>query len=239
MISQREIVSHPRSAAEIWTGATRVTFRITLALLGMFTLSTLIPAFAAPFSFTSVLGGGPQPGMATEALTPGALPGGVTLSITADPGGAPGGIVSGGSGYYSPPYVAAGTPVSGPYYSTSLGSIAFGFATPRYDLGLLWGSVDASNALSFYDGTALIGTILGSDVLASPNGAQSFAGGRYVSVDAGAGFDRVLATSGQISFEFANVVAGPAAIPEPVSVALMIAGLAIMGGAATYRRVRA
>lgn len=216
-----------------------MTFRIRLAFLGLFATSAIVPASAAPLTFTSVLGGAPQPGMGAEALTPGALPGSVTLSITADPGGAPGGIVSGRAGSYSPPYVAAGTPVSGPYYSTSLGSIAFGFTMPRYYLGLLWGSVDASNALSFYDGTALIGTILGSDVLASPHGAQSFAGGRYVSVDASAGFDHVLATSGQISFEFANVVAGPAAIPEPVSVALMIAGLAIMGGAATYRRVRA
>ena len=78
---------------------------------------------------------------------------------------------------------------------------------PETYLGILWGLVDGYNSLSFYNGAALIGTVTGSDVMASPGGDQGANGTAYVNINAtgGSAFDRVVVTSGGNSFEFDDV----------------------------------
>ena len=63
--------------------------------------------------------------------------------------------------------------------------------------GILWGSVDSYNTLSFYNGATLVGAITGSDVTASPNGDQGVDRHVYVNITAtlGDAFDRVVATN--------------------------------------------
>lgn len=104
--------------------------------------------------------------------------------------------------------------------------------------GLLWGSVDAYNTLSFFNSATLIGSITGSDVTASPNGNQGVNGTLYVNIISTLAFDRVVATSSQFAFEFDNIAFSeqvPTEASEPGTLALL--GLGLLGAALRRRRV--
>src|ERR1035438_4266402 len=119
--------------------------------------------------------------------------------------------------------------------SGSQATLTFG-ATEMY-MGLLWGSVDSFNTLSFYNGATLVGTVTGSQVLASPNGDQGVNGTVYVNINSTLPFDSVVATSSLHAFEFDNVAYNKTAVPEPTT---MIAGalLLLPFGASTLRILR-
>jgi len=158
------------------------------------------------------------------------------------------------SGVYAAPYVSGGNAAAfgnpqadGPNITTyvtagSTGAVA-GSAVeillPGSQLyfGLLWGSVDNYNTLSFYDGAALIGSITGADVVASPNGDQGVNGTLYVNITSTQGFDRVVATSSQFAFEFDNISFNQTVpVSEPGMLALLGLGLLGMGMARVRRR---
>src|SRR5688572_14205798 len=89
------------------------------------------------------------------------------------------------------------------------GSVTLTFLDPQLYFGMLWGSVDASNKLEFYNGADLIGTVTGADVLLSPNGDQGVNGTIYVNFTSDLPFNRVVATTEQRTFEFDNVAFNP------------------------------
>lgn len=103
--------------------------------------------------------------------------------------------------------------------------------------GLLWGSVDAYNTLSFFDGNSLVGSITGSDVTGSPNGDQGVNGTLYVNITSTDSFNRVLATSSQFAFEFDNIAFNERIpVSEPGPLALLGLGLLAAGLARRSRR---
>lgn len=105
--------------------------------------------------------------------------------------------------------------------------------------GLLWGSVDAYNTLSFFDGGSLIGELTGNDVFSSPVGDRGENGTVYVNLNSTASFDRVVATSSNYAFEFDNVAFNET-VPVPAPGALALFGFGLMGlGLASRRRLRA
>jgi hypothetical protein len=226
---------------------------LALAALG---LVPDAPAQAGLF-FTAAVGGAPT-GVVKEnfdTLTPGSLstttlPSGITISFQTD--AKP--VQGSSSGLYAAPFLsgtngagfgpAGSDQVSGAdttvyITSGSTGAVATAQVTlqlpaPEQYFGLLWGSVDAYNTLSFYNGTTLIGSVTGSDVTSSPNGDQGINGTLYVNIDAtdGAVFDRVVATSSQYAFEFDDVAFNPTTVslagdpvPEPMSLGVLATGL--------------
>lgn len=101
---------------------------------------------------------------------------------------------------------------------------------PQRYFGILWGSVDPTNSLSFYaqDGT-LVGSVKGSDVAANANGSQDADGTFYANVTSSLAFTTVVADGGDSIFEFDNVayndsVPAVSSVPEPSTAALALAG---------------
>ena len=117
---------------------------------------------------------------------------------------------------------------AGDYFSTGLGTITITFTTPQTAFALLWGSIDASNSLTFND--AAHDVITGTAVQAAAagfvsNGFQGPGGSAYVIVNTATPFTTVTATSGVVSFEFAGAVGANTPLvttPEPGSVTLML-----------------
>ena len=108
----------------------------------------------------------------------GGTSGGITVSFGGDGQAVQGSL----SGVYAAPYLSNGIgtlfgdPTNGPdtttFLTTGIGSVTLNLPGEEKYVGLLWGSVDAYNTLTLYDGATPVGTITGSEVTSSPNGDQ-------------------------------------------------------------------
>jgi hypothetical protein len=91
------------------------------------------------------------------------------------------------------------------------GSETITFASEQNAFGLYWGSVDSFNTLDFYNGTQLVASYTGAEIvpLLSNGGQGSFASNGYVEFSDLAPFNKVvLATGGSNAFEIDNISAG-------------------------------
>jgi hypothetical protein len=120
--------------------------------------------------------------------------------------------------------------------------ITLAFPGPMQYFGILWGSVDPTNSLSFYaqDGT-LVGSVTGSEVAANANGSWGAEGTVYANFTSSVAFTTVVADGGDSIFEFDNVayndsVPTASSVPEPSTATLELAGLLATLGFARRRR---
>ena len=91
------------------------------------------------------------------------------------------------------------------------GSETITFAGEQNAFGLYWGSVDPFNTVDFYNGTHLVASYTGAEIvpLLSNGGQGSFASNGYVEFSDLAPFNKVvLATGGSNAFEIDNISAG-------------------------------
>ena len=125
-------------------------------------------------------------------------------------------------------YLSSGSTGSDPHAGVTLT-----FAGLTNYLGLLWGSVDGYNTLTFYNGMTVVGVFTGADVTALPNGDQGAMGTYYVNINLSDSFTSVVATSSQYAFEFDNVAinADPHKVPEPGTAGVFLLGLLLLGSA--------
>ena len=206
--------------------------------LSLALISTTRPAGASPFIITPSVTG-PVTGAVYDALNPGSVGPAVTFTGNA-------GYVTGASPYnYAPPVLSNGngTVFGNPNGNDTSQYIAvegaasaqFRFSNLQQYLGLLWGSVDSFNTLSFYDNTTLIGSITGANVTKSATGDQGANGTYYVNINSSLPFNTVIASSSGNSFEFDNI-AYATPVPEPASLAIFGTGLVLLAFTMRFRR---
>ena len=113
------------------------------------------------------------------------------------------------------------------YLSVSTGgSATFTFNTGQSYLGLLWGTPDSYNTLSFYNGSTLLGSMTGSPLISSY-------GYGYVNITTTTPFDSVVLTSSGNSFEVDNIAhsafaLAPAAPAPPMTACLAFSGVLLL-----------
>lgn len=113
-------------------------------------------------------------------------------------------------------------------------------------LGLLWGSVDSYNTITFYMGSTVVDSFGGAAVSAAAgsgncaNGNQTSVGTCYVNINLSDAFNKVVMTSSQYAFEFDNVAfaSGNVNVPEPGILGLFLLGLALIGSGYWFRKRR-
>ena len=202
----------------------------------------------ASLSISSSVTGSPLAGMTYDNFDSSLNTGALSVVLTPDAAAVTGSVAN----LYAAPYVNAGQDLSvfgnvagaadatqylttGSTGSYAGASIAFNFSSPEDYFGLLWGSVDSYNTLTFYNGLAVVGTVTGPDVLNPANGYQGSGGSAYVNILSSSPFTSVVATSSQYAFELDDVAFG--VVPEPSTI---VAGalLVLPFGASTLRIMR-
>lgn len=217
------------------------TYMNKLLLITSFALVTATGVFADTFAMSPVNGGAAtgSPRLNLDLLNLGNstqwADANLKISFTGS-----GQVVQGASsGIYAAPFLSGsngdGFGAQGPgadttrYLSTGIGSIVFDFTAHQTYFGLLWGSVDNYNTLSFYDNGDLVGAYTGAQIWAAANGDQGTQGTFYVNFDDVSGsFNQVIASSTQYAFEIDNIAYNSRSVPDAGSTAALV-GLGLVG----------
>jgi len=235
---------------------------VVARLAFILSISAASSASMAAMTLSAAIGGtpigeGPYINFDSLAPTGGATDGGITVSFSGIGAGTI--DVPNVVGKYAAPYISGangtlfgntqgdGRSVT-PYLSTGIGQVTLQLDQYHNYFGLLWGSVDDYNTLSFYDGSTLLFSYTGLDVDQLAKGNQGAGGTFYVNINSDTGFNRVVASSTRYGFEFDNValdanLVPPAEvlpIPEPHTYVMLLAGLVLVGRiAARHHMARA
>ena len=188
-----------------------------------------------PLGTAGGLATGPSGSVNVSFVTDGETVAGASVNVYAAP------YLSGGNGNgFAAGNLNQALGVDGTQYlTTGTGEAILSFGSAQKYLGLLWGSMDTYNTLSFYNGTTLVDTLTGATVIGgttggfSSSGDQGINGTAYVNITSDVAFDKVIASSTSYAFEFDNV----AVVPEPTTV-LAGALLLLPFGVSTIRSLR-
>jgi len=135
------------------------------------------------------------------------------------------------TGVDTTPYLSSGVK---PYNNLGGGLITLSFTTPVTYFGLLWGSVDTYNKITFFNGATSLGSLSGANVLTNPHGSQGSDGSTYVNIFSDTPFTSVVIESnGSYAFEIDNVAYG---VPDGGATMAML-GIGLMGLAGLRRKL--
>ncbi len=122
-------------------------------------------------------------------------------------------------------YFCVPEPVDPP--TTHAGTATVDFGSYQSYLGIYWGSIDAYNSITFYDGDLELASFTGAQIIAPDEAKGDWTGetnNRYVNFT-GVVFDKVKFSTSEIAFEFDNL----AVVPLPGAVLLGFLGLGYAG----------
>lgn len=223
------------------------------------------PNVAVSTSLTSVaqsstvnllsLGAGTQSGLVSQApvsFGSDSSAGNITYSGTS-------GIYMGNvAGVTAAPWTGTGRETGNYFAVQPNGTVSITYTQQQQYFGIMWGSVDSYNTLSFYNNGTMVEQLNGRSITSNPSGNQAGQGTYYVNLNfnGNTGFDRVVATSTSPAFEF-NLIAystqtqaitpsqvqaqGPTGTPQTVNVpvnAAPVAGSPLLAGLLYWRRRR-
>ena len=202
-------------------------FKQSLLAAALVCVSTQANASIVSFNFGPVVAGSHLEKF--EGLTLGSGNGTYSLpSIWSSMTITNGHVVQGSAPTYAAPYQDTTKYVS---LNTS-GSADFSLSIKAHYFGLQWGSVDTYNKLVFFQGNTVLDTIMGASIIAAANlqaGNQGAFGTVYANFTSPQWFNRVMAYSSGIAFEFDNVRVSqqplPAALPMFLSAIMGIFGI--------------
>jgi hypothetical protein len=139
------------------------------------------------------------------------------------------------SGTAARPVGATGNYLSVGINAAQKGPSTLTFSTGLSYFGFLWGSPDAYNTVTFWNGATQLASYTGTAVKASANGDQTYA--RYFGVTASGGdvITKVVFSSSSNAFETDNH-AFITAVPEPETYAMLLAGLGLTAVVARRKR---
>lgn len=167
-------------------------------------------------------------------------PGALVTSVGTISGGALNGGTNPGSGFSS-------ANISNWIYSGNGSTITIAFDHPTSDFGLLWGSIDQPNTVTFYNGATAIASYTGTQLVDYGLGAAYYgAPGSFVNWAAeglAEDFTSVqLSDGGACCFEVDNFATNTptttSSVPEPATLSIMLGGAALAGLGAIRRRKR-
>jgi hypothetical protein len=149
-----------------------------------------------------------------------------------------GAVVSGSTGQNAAPFGVSAADNTN-YVTVGIGSYKATLpnAVNNY-FGLWWGSVDAYNTLTFYNGATAVASFTGSDAIdpSTANGNQiAPSTNLYVNFLDLPNFNRFEMTSTAYAFEADNIAVGKVNVPEPTTMLLL--GLGLMGLAGMRRKI--
>ena len=135
-------------------------------------------------------------------------------------------------------YLTSGS--TGAFANAAIDLVLPGSGGPYSYFGLLWGSVDLYNTLTFYDAADnVIGTVTGGQINPAATGDQGLNGTFYVNITSDTPFTRVRVTSSQYAFELDNVAwaaENPFNVPAPTALGVFGMGLLGLAWALRHRR---
>lgn len=149
------------------------------------------------------------------------------------------GLYSGStSGVSAAPFTTSGPATNEYLVAQPKGAVTISYASQQQYFGLLWGSVDSYNTLTFYNGSQEVGQLTGSAITTNANGDKGASGSYFVNANfIGVTYNTVVATSTIPAFEFGlisasqtvqNISPAPIALPgaTPGGLLVLLAGVA-------------
>jgi hypothetical protein len=119
-------------------------------------------------------------------------------------------------------------------------NVTLNFANQVSSFGLDWGSIDAGNTVSFYNGSTLVATVTGTNVAnAAANGDQiSLSNNPYVNFVAANGvtFNKAVLSTANPAFEIDNISYKAASVATPESSSLLgLLAVGVVGAASVLK----
>ncbi|MEH2302319.1 MAG: PEP-CTERM sorting domain-containing protein [Nostoc sp.] len=121
------------------------------------------------------------------------------------------------------------------------GSVTINFMQALDYFGLYWGSVDPYNSIAFFNGSTLLDTFTGNNIVNPSNGNQTSPQQNvFVNffADPGQTFDKIVLSSTDIAFESDNHSYRVASVPEPTTTLALLAFGVMSAGSFVKRKLK-